>query len=193
VTGPPPFRLPADLAGRGFSLRPESDDDLPFLTALYASTREAELSASPWTSEVKAAFLQMQFNAQRHHYRSQMPDCAWLVLEHEGAPAGRLYLEARDDSLHIVDIALMPEWRGMGVGAAILNALKALADTGHVPLCLFVEKLNPALNLYRRLGFVEIGDTGVYFEMEWAPNLGGGSASGAPHQPGAMSPNPDSP
>jgi ribosomal protein S18 acetylase RimI-like enzyme len=193
VTRPPPFRLPADLAGRGFSLRPESDDDLPFLSALYASTREAELSATPWTNEVKATFLQMQFNAQRGHYRSQMPDCAWLVLEHEGTPAGRLYLEARDDSLHIVDIALMPDWRGMGVGAAILNALKALAEAGGLRLALFVEKFNPALSLYRRLGFVEIGDTDVYFEMQWTANLGGGSSVKAHHRSGATSSDPDVP
>ena len=163
----PPFRLPANLTARGFSLRPEADDDLPFLSALYASTREAELSATPWTSEVKASFLQMQFDAQRRHYRSQMPDCAWLVLEHEGAAAGRLYLEDRDNSLHIVDIALTPDWRGLGVGGAILGALKATAEAAGKRLNLFVERYNPALNLYRRLGFIEIGDTGVYLEMEW--------------------------
>jgi ribosomal protein S18 acetylase RimI-like enzyme len=193
VAKSPPFRLPANLTERGFSLRPEADDDLPFLSALYASTREAELSAAPWTSEVKTSFLQMQFNAQRGHYRSQMPDCAWLVLEHEGTPAGRLYLEARDDSLHIVDIALTPDWRGKGVGAAILNALKALAEAGRLRLGLFVEKTNPALNLYRRLGFVEIGDTDVYFEMEWTPNLGGGSPVKTHHRSAATSAGPDTP
>jgi ribosomal protein S18 acetylase RimI-like enzyme len=33
-----------------------------------------------------------------------------------------------------------------------------------------VEKFNPALRLYRRLGFTEIGDHGVYWEMEWLPD-----------------------
>ena len=135
----------------------------------------------------------MQFEAQRRHYRSEMPDCAWLVLEHEGTPVGRLYLESRDDGLHIVDIALMPEWRGKGVGAAILNELKALAETSRVKLCLFVETFNPALNLYRRLGFVQIGDTGVYLEMAWTPNPGSEGPAEAHHQPGATSPAPDTP
>ena len=31
---------------------------------------------------------------------------------------------------------------------------------------IFVEKFNPALRLYQRLGFTEVRDVGVYFEME---------------------------
>ena len=165
----PAFALPAPVVSQGYALRSETEDDVPFLRRLYASTREEELSqVSNWTDEQKRLFLEGQFNAQRHHYRLHIPECQWHVIECRGAPAGRLYLEVTAGRLHIVDIAFMPEHRGKGIGGAILEVLIATArSTGRVA-CIFVEKFNPALRLYRRLGFTEISDTGVYLEMEWS-------------------------
>lgn len=166
---PPVFQLPAALVAKGFALRPETDDDLPFLLRLYASTREQELASVPWSPEQKQAFLTQQFQAQRHHYRTHIPLCRFEVLEHGGEAIGRLYLEPRQTQLHIVDIALLPDWRGRGIGTAILQALiDTAAETGR-GVGIFVEKFNPALRLYRRLGFGEIQDTGIYLEMERPP------------------------
>jgi ribosomal protein S18 acetylase RimI-like enzyme len=166
---PPAFSLPAALASQGFALRPETEDDVPFLMRLYASTREQELAAIPWSAEQKQAFLVSQFQAQRHHYRSFIADCSFQVLARAGAPVGRLYLEPRETRLHIVDIALVPEQRGHGTGTAILKALQETARQSGRGLGIFVEKFNPALRLYRRLGFAEIADHEVYLEMEWMP------------------------
>ena len=164
---PPAFTLPVALLSQGFLLRPETDADIPFLMHLYASTREAELAPLPWSSEQKQAFLASQFQAQRHHYRTRIVGCGFEVMVHNGRPAGRLYLNAGPTRLHIVDIALLPEWRGRGIGTAILTALQATADADGKGVGIFVEKFNPALRLYRRLGFTEIADHGIYLEMDW--------------------------
>jgi ribosomal protein S18 acetylase RimI-like enzyme len=163
------FALPAVLASQGFRLRPETDDDVPFLQRLYASTRSAELAAAPWSEDRKQAFVADQFHAQRLHYRSTMPDCRFDIVEHEEAPAGRLYLETGRTRLHVVDIALMPRWQGRGTGTAILRALQSASADAGKGVAIFVEKFNPALRLYRRLGFTEIADHGIYLEMEWLP------------------------
>ncbi|HXQ13471.1 MAG TPA: GNAT family N-acetyltransferase [Caulobacteraceae bacterium] len=163
------FALPAALQARGFALRPETDADLGFLSRLYASTREAELAPFPWSAEQKAAFLAQQFQAQRRHYRDTIDGCAFEVIEHDGEPVGRLYLEPRASHLNLVDIALLPAWRGQGVGAAILEALQDAARAGSRGVIAFVEKTNPALRLYHRLGFAAIADHGVYLEIEWLP------------------------
>ena len=86
-----------------------------------------------------------------------------------GEPVGRLYLETRETRLHIVDIALMPAQRGRGTGTAILAALQQAARANGRGVGIFVEKFNPALRLYRRLGFAEIANHEIYFEMEWLP------------------------
>ena len=160
------------MLSRGFSLREERDGDVPFLRALFASTREDELAQAPWTAEQKTQFLDIQFNAQRTHYRAQMPDCQWLILLHDGAPAGRIYLDWGPTTLNLVDIALIPQWRGQGVGSQLMAAILALSARADKITVLFVEKFNPALRLYQRLGFVEVRDTGVHLEMERPPGLG---------------------
>jgi ribosomal protein S18 acetylase RimI-like enzyme len=179
VSPPPALTLPAALVSQGFALRPETDDDLPFLMSLYASGREEELAAAPWTPEQKNAFLAQQFQAQRHHYRTYMPDCAYDVIEQNGAPVGRLYLEATPDMLNLVDIALVAELRNQGVGHAILVALQEAAIESGRRIVAFVEKFNPALRLYRRLGYTDVKDHDVYLEIEWRP---GAAAAPAPPQ-----------
>jgi ribosomal protein S18 acetylase RimI-like enzyme len=169
---PPAFRLPAPLLSQGYALRPETEDDLPFLMRLYASTREAELAVTGWSPEQKQAFVASQFAAQRHHYRTYIPACRFEVLERQGEPVGRLYLDRGETRFHIVDIALLPAWCGQGIGTAILRALMETAERDGRGLSIFVEKFNPALRLYRRLAFTAIRDTEMHLEMEWIPDGG---------------------
>ena len=141
---------------------------------LYASTREEELALVPWTEEEKQAFLAQQFQAQRIHYRTYFADCAFDLIEERGTPAGRLYLQTRQTQLHIIDVTLLPDWRRRGIGTAILEALHDAGRACGKGVGIMVEKFNPALRLYERLGFRPIADHGVYLEMEWtadAPSL----------------------
>lgn len=169
LQAPPAFALPAALLSQGYALRPETEDDIPFLMQLYASTRENELAPVPWSAEQKQAFLASQFQAQRHHYRTTIAACVFQVIEHKGVAAGRLYTEMRATRIYIVDIALMPGHCGRGIGGAILRALQEKAGSMGLGIGIMVETFNPALRLYRRLGFVDVADHGVYLEMEWMP------------------------
>jgi ribosomal protein S18 acetylase RimI-like enzyme len=149
------------------TFRAVAPGDEELLYRIYASTRTEELAPVPWTEEQKQAFLRMQFRAQSQDYAANYPDAAFLVILVDGAPAGRLYVDRRPDALHIVDIALLPEHRGNGVGGAILRDLLAEAAAAGKPVRIHVEHLNPALRLYERLGFRRIDDGGIYLLMEW--------------------------
>ena len=113
------------------------------------------------------AFVLHQFDAQRRHYRHYFPGTAFDVIERHGVPVGRLYLDPRPDSYHVIDIALAPEIRGQGIGTRLLEALCAHAAATGRSVGISVERMNPALNLYRRLGFVDVSDEGLYLGMEW--------------------------
>ncbi|MDR3527379.1 MAG: GNAT family N-acetyltransferase [Rhizomicrobium sp.] len=167
---PPAFDLPAALLSQGYRLRPETDADIPFLMTLYACLREEELEPVPWSDEVKAAFCAQQFAAQRSYYYEAIPNVRFDVLEHKGEPIGRLYLQDRPTRLHIIDIALMPAVRGQGLGTRLLLALHDVGRASGRGVGIMVEKFNPALNLYRRLGYLEVADHGVHLEMEWMPD-----------------------
>ncbi len=151
------------------SFRPIQPDDEAFLYRVYASTREEELALLDWDEAQKTAFLRMQFTAQHRYYQAQFTAAAFLVILRDGEPVGRLYVERREDEIVIIDIALLPEHRRAGLGGTILRDLLAEADRGGKPVRIHVERFNPALRLYERLGFTRVGDTGVYYLMERAP------------------------
>jgi GNAT superfamily N-acetyltransferase len=156
-------------AGLGVRYRPATDQDLPLLAWVYASTRVDEVAATGWPAEVQRDFLAQQFHAQHQHYRQHYPDAEWLVIERDGEPIGRLYLEEWADQLRLIDIALLPSARGGGIGTAILTDLMEQASAAGKPLTIHVEKNNPAMGLYLRLGFAPIDEHGVYDLMEWRP------------------------
>lgn len=155
------------------TLRPVSSGDEGFLYEVYASTRQEELAPLPWTEAQKGAFLRMQFDAQSRHYHEHFPDAAFLVVVREGRPAGRLYVDRRPEGIRIIDIALLPEHRGAGIGTALLEELLAEGDRRGKPVSLHVEHFNPAMRLYERLGFRKIDDTGVYYLLERPPLAAG--------------------
>ena len=151
-------------------LRPETEADVEFLAALYASTREEEMAlVTDWSDEVKKAFLRSQFDAQSEHYKKHYSAAEYWIIERDGVPAGRLYLHYQPKDLRIVDIALLPEYRRHGIGRAILSRLLADARTDGRNVSLHVEKNNPALMLYHDLGFMAIGEYGYYYLLEWQP------------------------
>jgi len=150
------------------SLRDRTDADIAFLSGLYASTREEELRQVDWSDEQKHAFLHDQFTRQHAHYLQHYPRAEWLILEREAAPVGRLYVETTGVEIRLMDVALLPAFRGGGIGTALMHALLAHADALGLPVTLHVEPFNPALRLYTRLGFVALEERGLYLFMRRA-------------------------
>jgi ribosomal protein S18 acetylase RimI-like enzyme len=148
----------------GLSLRAVRPDDEPFLYRLYASTRDDEMALLNWPEAQKCAFLRMQFEAQCRHY-AQFGAADFALIERDGRPVGRLYLDRRAGEIRIVDIALLPEERGRGIGTQMLRDVQTLADASGVPITLHVEQSNRALCLYRRLGFRDVRQDGIYLYM----------------------------
>lgn len=151
--------------------------DAEFLLSVYASTRAEELAVVPWTAAERDAFLRMQFDAQDRAYREQRPAAAFDVILVDGAPAGRLYVDRSVDEIRIVDIALLPEHRGIGVGTLLIRrVLDEGIQTGR-PVTIHVERANRARALYERLDFRQISTTGVHDLLECRPLHGRPSSS----------------
>ena len=166
-------------SGESLRLRAATPDDEPFLLSVYASTRSGELSQVEWSDEQKAAFVRMQFAAQAQYYRDYYSTASFDVILCDGQPVGRLYVARWTREIRIVDIALLSEWCGRGIGTSLLRQLQAEARASNKALTIHVERFNPALRLYTRLGFREVEDKGVYLLLEWKD---GGSS---PSQPSA--------
>ncbi len=158
-------------------LRPATADDQEFLYRVYASTRDEELAPLGWSDAQKELFLRSQFSAQDKFYHQQFPGADFRIILLEDEPIGRLYVERREEEIRLIDIALLPAHRNTGIGTALLEDILAQGAQLGLPVCIHVERFNPARRLYERLGFREIGENGVYYFMEWRPTSQGVSGA----------------
>ena len=149
--------------------RPVGPDDDGLLRRLFASTREAELSLVDWDASQKDAFLRMQFDAQRRHYEEHYPGASFQVVLVDGAPAGRLSVARWPEEVRVVDIALLPEYRNIGVGTVLLRRILCEAGAEGKRVTVHVDRVNPARRLYERLGFTSTTDDGVHILMTCLP------------------------
>ncbi|MCX6874444.1 MAG: GNAT family N-acetyltransferase [Verrucomicrobia bacterium] len=152
-----------------YRLRAATPDDLAFQAQLYATTRLDEMEAAGFPAEMRGAFVAMQFNAQTTHYTQHYPAAEWSIIECDGARVGRLIVHRAEDHFNVIDIALMPEYRGRGIGTVVLRELIAEASARLLPIQLFAFSGEHAIQLYHRLGFADVHDDGLHTELVWRP------------------------
>jgi ribosomal protein S18 acetylase RimI-like enzyme len=129
--------------------RPARPDDEAFLRALDAQTRGALFAG--WEPDAVAQMLALQYDARRAARRGAREEIVVL----EGMPVGALVSTDGGDGLHILDLVLVPEARGRGIGSALLADLLSAEAGARVE----VEATNHAARrFYERAGFDRDGD-----------------------------------
>ncbi|GEO10040.1 GNAT family N-acetyltransferase [Segetibacter aerophilus] len=158
------------LNNKDITLRAISNKDDQLLFKIYCSTRLEEMNLMrAWSDLQKKNFLRMQFDTQHTYYiKHYTPASFWIICKNN-KPIGRLYLheEYEDNSIRIIDITLLHEWRNKGIGENILLQILQLGVERKRAVTLHVEALNPALQLYQRLGFSVINTNNLHYLMEW--------------------------
>lgn len=147
------------------SLRSAVDTDEAFLRELYASSRAQEMESLSWNQADKTAFLEQQFDAQHRYYQEHYREADFLVLLQGEQSIGRLYIFRGPTTHNLMDLSLLPNWRGRGIGSHLLSLLIEEADMAGKSIRLYVEPDNPARRLYERFGFAITSQHPVYLEM----------------------------
>lgn len=131
-----------------YVLRPQSEDDIDFLTALF-------IACSPLSASLPPAMVEHQAHLQQIGHTATHPNASrWIVLSGE-TPIGRIVIDWEGEGAsHCVDIALLPAEQGKGTGTQLLKAWITVSALLKRDACLQVFANNPAFALYRRLGFV---------------------------------------
>jgi len=109
-----------------------------------------------WNEQQKEDFLRMQFNAQHSYYHDQFKQARYEIIESDKTPIGRLYVDRREREIRIIDIALLPDLRGKGIGEFLMQSLLDEAAESDLSVTIHVEHNNPAMHLYQRLGFKHV-------------------------------------
>lgn len=124
-----------------------------------------------WDPAQKESFLRMQFYAQNHAYTENYPGAEFQVILLDGQAVGRLSVQRMRDEIHVMDISLLPQYRNRGIGSHLLNGILKEGAKSNRPVTIYVERHNPALHLYERLGFRQVSDQGVHLFMKWLPPI----------------------
>jgi GNAT superfamily N-acetyltransferase len=151
------------------TLRPCVEGDLPFLEQVYVSARLEELAPLGWSEAQTRSFLHEQFLVQDAYYHRSWPQAAYSIVLLKGRAVGRFYVDRCADGFRVLDLALLTEHRGQGIGGELLAEVLDEARGRRLPVRIHIEQGNPARRLYERLGFREIHVAGFYHFMEWQP------------------------
>ena len=105
-------------------------------------------------------FWRQQFRAQHAHYQKYYPDADWLVTMHGARTSAVSISSAGRPSIASSTSPSCRSIAGKGFGEALLRDLMDEAAAAGKAVSIHVEKFNPAMRLYRRLGFADRGRQG---------------------------------
>jgi ribosomal protein S18 acetylase RimI-like enzyme len=138
-----------------YALRPATKDDYEFLYDLKVTCLKDYVAATwGWDEEY-----------QQQRFTSFFDPANIQIIVVNGQDAGQLSVEDMGDELYIAGIYLSPKWQDQGLGTAIIGDLLASAKTLGKQVSLQVLKVNPARQLYERLGFSVFAETDTHFKM----------------------------
>jgi len=76
-----------------------------------------------------------------------------------------LIIDGAGGHIEVIDVALLPEYRGHGIGTSVMRGVLTHADRLGRAVRLHVEKQSKSVRLFERLGFTICGDVGMYVAM----------------------------
>ena len=138
-----------------WSLRPATSDDREFLYTLHrASMREYVDATWGWDEDWQRTYYDDRFDV----------DGVSIVMSY-GQAIGTLSVSHDDDQVVLNALELLPEYQRRGLGTAITQQVIENAAREGKPVWLQVLKVNPARQLYERLGFDTTGESPTHYHM----------------------------
>lgn len=144
-----------------------SAKDELFLYELYITTRVNDFMMLGLDKQQLDALLHMQFEAQQRSYGCKFPQTKQEIIYYGEVKIGRMMTASQRESIHLIDISLLPHFRGKGYGTKLIQKLLRSAVIRNLPVTLHVATGNPAQRLYERCGFYVTGEAPPYIAMKW--------------------------
>ena len=138
---------------------------------LYASTSKDVLDDLGWTIGSQRTFVIMQAQTEEWNRARLYPGMDRLTICVDDMPVGRLLVCMRNNMLHLVDLSLLPRFRGNGIGTQLMTEILEEARNARVPVKVKVRKESGAIRFVERLGFATPTDLGTTVELTWMPPL----------------------
>ncbi len=151
-------------------LRKRDERDADFLLMLFGEVKTAELHAGSWPRQARERLMAQQFIAFEQSVQSRYPSSEDHVIVHASKRIGRLQINSDFQSIRVTNLSLLPAYRNKGIGSRILREIIREADATDREVLFEVDKVNPAVTLYRRLGFEACKEDTLKYVMRYAPS-----------------------
>lgn len=151
--------------------RPMNDDDSMLLFELYASSRAEELSRSGWVTPQQRSFFRMQAQNQERYFLRHYDHLDRRTVCINGFSAGRLLVDRPSHAITVVDLAILPAFRGRGIGSLLIRALLEEATEKDLPVHVDLPKHSEMLTRCEQMGFRYSEDLGDRWHLVWNPRL----------------------
>jgi ribosomal protein S18 acetylase RimI-like enzyme len=129
-----------------------------------------QLQAETWDPRIREHLLDLQVRTKCGAYATVHPQADDAIIMLDDQPVGRMLVDRSGEFYHLVDISVLPKYRGKGIGTRLVLALCMEGEMTGKNVRLYVSISNPrAAGLYKRLGFRVIEDLLTDMLMERAP------------------------
>lgn len=136
-------------------LRPSTVDDFEFVFQLNKiNMRHYVEQLRGWDDVAESCDMHRKFH----------PGCNQIIVI-DGDDAGIFGVNRNANIIELRHIEILPKYQRLGVGTALISNLLHEAQQAKLPVMLYVLKMNPARNLYERLGFKITGETDLKYQM----------------------------
>lgn len=144
------------------SLRPAADGDYDFAVGLYLeSTKPLLVALGRWDEARVVRRFRRAFKLEQTQ-----------VIHVNGSDIGWMHVSRAADGFHLHQLHLLERFRNRGIGTRLIEALLDNARREGRKVVLNVLRGNPAVSLYRRLGFRIVGEDAEKHIMQWRASSG---------------------
>jgi GNAT superfamily N-acetyltransferase len=147
-------------------LRPAHALDEAFLYEVFCTTWAHRVAALP-NQNLARHVLRIQHIAQEREFSSRHPDHQKLVVLVGNEPAGRLYLDDDGASMQLLDLTLIPRFRGRGLGSGIVSGVCEQAAAGGRTLKVRVVRADATATGLWSPGFRRVAADDLADHLEW--------------------------
>lgn len=105
---------------------------------------------------------------QKKKFQAEFDPAKGKIITIDGEDAGYLWIIEKEKETLIASIRLLPKFQGKGAGTRIIENLLLYADKD---VTLRVLRINPAQNLYKRLGFKIESASRTHYLMRFKSNI----------------------
>ena len=145
------------------------------ITLRRASTQDFDYCANLYFAEMEKIIreLNLDWAAQMASFRQQWEATQVQIITFGGVDVGWLQSSAQDDVIFLGQLFVDRAFQRRGIGTEVIRFLIGEATRAGRAMTLGVVKTNPAMRLYKRLGFRIADEDDRKFYMKRDPNSAG--------------------